>query len=270
MFRIAAVEKGVTQFTMARRIFGRDLYQVAAYHVGGLAVDTGMAHLAGTFIKHLRGFPVTLVVNTHAHEDHIGANAPLQAERNVPILAHPLAVPVIADPVRLALRPYQRFLFGYPRPSRAEPIPDKVWADGHEFRVLSLPGHSPDHIGLLDEEQGWLFCGDAYIGGRERVLRADYDVWEMIGSLERLRGLPLSALFCGSGSVVRDPAHRIGRKLAYLLETAGRVWDLRRAGLPDTEIAQRIFPADWVVRFVTCGHFAADHLVRSFLSRPPR
>ena len=52
---------------------------------------------------------------------------------------------------------------------RLEPAPltmalaegDVVDLGDRQFRVLHLPGHSPDSIGLLDERDGLFFSGDA-------------------------------------------------------------------------------------------------------------
>lgn len=267
--RAVIVGDGVVQFTMSRRVLGRDLYRAACYLVDGLLVDTGTAHGERAFLGALEGRPVSLVVNTHSHEDHIGGNALLHSTRGTPILAHPRALPFLADPRRLALRPYQRFLFGTPRPSPAEAIGATVSTNRHAFRVLETPGHSEDHIALYEEKRGWLFCGDAYIGGRERVLRSDYDVRGMIRTYERLAALPLDTLFTGTGAVVRDPIARIGRKLGHLLETGERIRELRRSGLEEREIARRLLPGDRAIRCVTSGHFASVHLVRSFLHPLP-
>src|SRR3989304_3731826 len=86
----------------------------------------------------------------------------------------------------------------------------------YAYRVLALPGHSRDHIGLFEETRGWLFSGDAYIGGRDRVLRRDYDVWDMIRTFRSLASLPINAMFTGTGHVLHDPVRRIERKLEYL------------------------------------------------------
>lgn len=269
MVRATALDNEITQFVAARRVGGRDLYRAAGYLVDGLLVDTGIAHTDEAFLRCLDDLCVNRIVNTHSHEDHIGSNALLQLERQVPILAHPQALPILAQPRRLPLRPYQRFLFGYPRPSLGEPIGDKVSTDRYEFQILQTPGHSPDHVALFEEKRGWLFSGDAYIGGKERILREDYDIWGMIRTLKRLSALPLNTLFTGTGSIIRNPIRRINNKIEHLLEVGQRVWDLQHAGLSAEEISRRLFPGDRFMRYITSGHFASIHLVRSFLRQSP-
>jgi glyoxylase-like metal-dependent hydrolase (beta-lactamase superfamily II) len=254
---------------MARQFLGRELYRASCYWVDGILVDTGTAHASNDLLARLAGRTIRVIVNTHAHEDHIAGNFALQQRYETPILAHPLALDVIAQPERLRLRPYQRFLFGTPKASRASAIPDRVaWSEG-EFQVLHTPGHSRDHISLYEPRRGWLFAGDAYIGGRERVLRDDYDVWEMIFTYEKLLRLPLRIIFAGTGKIVRDPIARIEKKVKYLRSLAQRVWELHDTGLEEEDVAARLLGRDILVRLVTSGHFSARHLIRSLLTRRP-
>ena len=171
MFRAEAIEGGVVRMVMSRELFGKELYPAACYLAGGLLVDTGIAHLSKDLVSCLKGKPVESIVNTHAHEDHMGANALLQKIFKVPIYAHRDALPIIAHPERLKLLPYQKFYFGLPAPADAEPIAEVLHVGGHRFRVHPAPGHSPDHILLHEEERGWLLCGDAFIAGQDRVFR---------------------------------------------------------------------------------------------------
>ena len=93
MFRAEAIEGGVVRMVMSRELFGKELYPAACYLAGGLLVDTGIAHLSKDLVSCLKGKPVESIVNTHAHEDHMGANALLQKIFKVPIYAHRDALP---------------------------------------------------------------------------------------------------------------------------------------------------------------------------------
>ena len=167
----------VTKIKMARALFGRPFYFTTAYWVDGLLIDTGCAHTEREIMQALDVLPVVRVVNTHSHEDHIGANAALQEKRGAEILAHPLALPVLADPRgNQPLQPYRRIFWGYPRPSEGQPIGETVETGHYRFQVIHTPGHGPDHICLYEPNEGWLFSGDLYIGGRDRALRVDYDI----------------------------------------------------------------------------------------------
>ena len=98
----------VTKFHLARTLWGRGRYFTACYLVDGVMVDTGCAHTVEELLRALDQSKVDLIINTHSHEDHIGANGALQHRDRAKILAHPLALPVLASPrEKQPLHPYQ-------------------------------------------------------------------------------------------------------------------------------------------------------------------
>lgn len=265
MFKIEVVDEGVLRFVMSRRLFGKDLYRSAAYLTGDLLVDSGISHRKKEFVKSLSGFPVSAIVNTHAHEDHMGANSALQESRRIPVYAHEDALPILANPKKLSLLPYQRLFFGEPSPSVGQPIGGTVLTERHAFQVLNSPGHSPDHIVLFEKSRGWIFSGDAFIGGLDRVFRESYDILGIIRTLQMLSALDAETMFTGMGNIIRKPTKKIRRKLAYFEEISNKIVTLHREGMGASEIARRLFPGDIIVRFVTSGDFSSAHLVRSIM-----
>jgi glyoxylase-like metal-dependent hydrolase (beta-lactamase superfamily II) len=256
----------VTKIKMARALFGRPFYFTTAYWIDGLLIDTGCAYTEGEIMQALEELAVEWVVNTHSHEDHIGANAALQEKRGAEILAHPLALPVLADPrSNQPLQPYRRIFWGYPRPSEGRPIGGTVETEHYRFQVIHTPGHSPDHICLYESDEGWLFSGDLYIGGRDRALRADYNIGAIMNSLKKIAPLEISRLFPGSGTVRENPSEDLLEKIAYLEETGKRVQELHRRGLSPRQIARRIFGPELLIAYVTLGHFSGKCLVQSYL-----
>jgi glyoxylase-like metal-dependent hydrolase (beta-lactamase superfamily II) len=256
----------VTKIKMARALLGRPFYFTTADWVDGLLIDTGCAHTEGEIMRVLEGLPVECVVNTHSHEDHIGANAALQERCSAEILAHPLALPVLADPRgNQPLQPYRRIFWGYPRPSEGQPIGETVETEHYRFQVIYTPGHSPDHICLYEPDEGWLFSGDLYIGGRDIALRADYNICAIIDSLKKIAPLEVSRLFPGSGTVRENPSEDLLEKIDYLEETGRRVRELCQRGLSLRQIARRIFGPELLIAYVTLGHFSGACLVKSYL-----
>lgn len=255
----------VQAFIMSRPILGHSFYQTAAYWVDGLLVDSGCFHTARQLLLATAGLPLAQVVNTHGHEDHIGANALLQKERGARVLAHPLALPILANPRRQHLHPYRRLFWGWPQPSAGLAAGAWVETERHRFRVIPTPGHSPDHIALHEPERGWLFSGDAFIGGRDRTARPDYDIQAIIASLKRMAALEPTLLFQGSGTVREDPTPELQRKIAYLEELGAEVRRLHAQGLGVPAIQKRLLGRDPYIRWLTLGHFRGEHLVRAYL-----
>jgi glyoxylase-like metal-dependent hydrolase (beta-lactamase superfamily II) len=260
----------VVVFRLARTLFGRGVYYTAAYYVDGLLVDTGCAYTVDELLQALEGLPVRLVVNTHSHEDHIGANSAVQARFGARILVHPLGQSALADPRRkMHLRPYQLLMWGYPDPSEALPIGERVQTEHHSFQVIHSPGHSPDHICLYEPERGWLFCGDAYVGGQDRALRADYNIWQIMGSLKVLAEREISWLFPGSGKEREGANPELRAKIRYLEETAEKVLSLYERGWGYRRIRRALFGRELTIAYWTLGNFSGRHLVRSFVEDRP-
>ncbi len=141
-------------------------------------------------VLHLR---CVLIVNTHAHFDHVGANAALRRATGAPLLMH-------ADDLTLygLLSQQAAYLGGiFPVPERV-PV-DRRLADGEtlqagalEARVLHTPGHSPGSICLLVESAPpLLLSGDTlFAGGIGRTDLVGGDEEALMRSLrERLLAL---------------------------------------------------------------------------------
>jgi glyoxylase-like metal-dependent hydrolase (beta-lactamase superfamily II) len=259
----------ITRFDLAHTLLGSGRYWTTAYYVDGLLVDSGCAYSAAELARALKDKPLNWLVNTHTHEDHIGANGLLQ--RNQPglqVLAHPLALPVLADPQHeQPLHPYRRLFWGWPTPSQARALIDGeiIRTEHYTFKVLYTPGHSDDHLCLYEEEQGWLFSGDLFVGGQDRALREGQDIWQTIASLKRITKLPLEILFPGSAKVRHQPGNELSVKISYYEERGEQVLELHRKGLGESEIARRLFGPPMWVELITLGHFARRHLVQAYL-----
>jgi glyoxylase-like metal-dependent hydrolase (beta-lactamase superfamily II) len=261
--------ENVIRFDLARTLAGRGRYWTTAYLVDRLLIDTGCAYTAPELVKALEDRPLTRIVNTHTHEDHIGANGPLQRQRaSLEILAHPLAIPVLADPRgQQPLHPYRRLFWGWPDPSCAYPLQDEAWIEMENFRfqVLYTPGHSPDHMCLYEPEQGWLLTGDLFVGGRERALREGYDIWQIIASLKRIAALPSNVMFPGSARIRENPKEELESKIAYLEEFGNKVLELHHKGWDLDAIVRKLCGRPMFIEIVTLGNFARRHLVLSYL-----
>lgn len=258
----------VTRFDLARTIAGRSIYWTTCYAVDGLLIDTGCAFTARELVTAVAGMPLSGIFNTHSHEDHFGANAILQRERGISAQADALALPVLADPRGCQpLHPYRRVFWGYPEPAIAQVIERGAWVETEHYRFQTIytPGHSPDHLCLYEPEQGWLFSGDVFVGGRERALRVDYDIWAIVDSLKKVAGLPLRWLFPAAARARENPAQELADKIAYLEETGEKVQTLYREGRPVDAIAHQLFGKRMFIEIVTLGHFTRQGLVRSFL-----
>jgi glyoxylase-like metal-dependent hydrolase (beta-lactamase superfamily II) len=104
------------------------------------------------------GLSIQLVLNTHAHWDHMAANAELLAATDAQLAIHSNDLPLLrakggADLWQIPVTP--------------SPDPDIMLTDGQtleigqlEIRVLFTPGHSPGHVSFYEANAGVVFDGD--------------------------------------------------------------------------------------------------------------
>jgi glyoxylase-like metal-dependent hydrolase (beta-lactamase superfamily II) len=259
------VHGAVTIFRLSGTLLGQSVYDTAAYLVGGLLVDSGSIRTSGELSAALVGRRPDVIVCTHSHEDHIGGISRLQREHATPTLAHSQCVPIIEDPSRQYLHLYRLLVWGRPRPAHAMPAPETIETATHEFRVIPTPGHSPDHIALFEANEGWLFAGDSYVGGKDRTLRYDNNVYEIIRSLRRMQALEPAILFTGNGKVRQPAMPHLQEKIGYLEELCARVHELHDWGLTAHAIRRRLVGPELFIAYYSLGHFSGAHLIRSIL-----
>ena len=267
MIRVDSVDNTpVVRLRLARQVLGRSYYQTAAYWVDELLIDTGCAHTAPKLTATLKSLGVSQIVNTHSHEDHIGANANIQEQFACTILAHPEALPILQDPKLQPLQPYRRLFWGWPKPSQGSAIGEWVETKAFRFQVIHTPGHSPDHVCLFEPERGWLFSGDAYIGGRDRALREGYDIHGIMASLRRLAELPVRMIFSGSGTVRTEGKQHLLEKIEYLEKLGQQIHTLYQEGMSVRGIRRRLLGRDPAIAYLTLDHFSGRRLVESYLA----
>jgi hydroxyacylglutathione hydrolase len=110
--------------------------------------------------------PVVLI-NTHGHVDHVGANKDIKERYDIPILIHSADVPILRSILQSGLS----LFLG----AKASPPPDRLLEEGDEvkigtcsLKVIHTPGHSPGCLCFVQD--GLLFSGDTlFCGGVGRT-----------------------------------------------------------------------------------------------------
>lgn len=259
----------VRQFLMGRVIDRRLIRAMACYYIDGLLIDSGTVHVSDELTAAFSGLPIHTLVNTHHHEDHIGNNSWLQKHRKLgPALAHPLAVPIIekSSPLIMALPEYRLITWGDPPASLARAIGSEVITENYRFKVLETPGHSPDHISLLEPEKGWLFAGDLYFGEKVYEIHLDEDPNIMLDSLKKLLQYEFEYLFCSSGKILLEGARQaIENKIAFWEEQREHIRYLHKQGLEAGEIRDRLYGPETLLYTKCNEELGKIHLVQAFL-----
>lgn len=255
----------VVRLKMGRDIDGQVWYWVAAYLVDGLLVDTGCQYTADELVEYLEGKKLKVAVNTHYHEDHVGANNQLTERFGVPVLASAESVPLINQVHKLY--PYQEIMWGYPEPSAVDCLPGRIETDRFHFDVIDTPGHCPGHVVLVEPERGWCFSGDLHVSRRPTVVRPEENVAQLVASMEKLLSLRTDrlVLFTSLGNVVQDGREALQACVNYLRDLSRKAKELEAEGLVASAIRERLFGEESDLVGPTDGQFSSENLIRAVL-----
>ena len=184
-------------------------------HAALIDSGTGVGDLRGEIAK-ITSLPC-IVLNTHYHWDHVGANDRFDAsainELEGDLLAREQSIGVFRESFRSAaergvLPPSfdpDAYHVVPPAATRLLRDGDVIDLGGRALRALHTPGHSPGHTCYLDEAGGLLFTGDAAYNGPVFACFEGSDPVAFARSAAELAALPGSPAVCpGHNDVVRD------------------------------------------------------------------
>jgi glyoxylase-like metal-dependent hydrolase (beta-lactamase superfamily II) len=153
------------------------------------------------------GLTIKYILNTHAHFDHIMANADLVAATGAPLALHPLDLPLLRANGGAAL-------FGMeaspsPEPDMELAAGDTISFGRYTFRVLFTPGHTPGHVSFYEPEAQVIFDGDVlFAGGIGRTDLPGGDYETLLDSInEELMVLPDEITVCSGHGPVTTIGH---------------------------------------------------------------
>lgn len=258
----------VLAIRMSRSFLGRPFWWTTAYWVDGVLIDAGPKCTAHELLRALQRVQVNQIIITHGHEDHIGGLAQLRTQYpEAVIYASPRTLPMLEDPSQLHMQTYRRILWGYPNPMPGvlslDSVNNVIKSPSFNLRVVETPGHSADHVTFFEPTQRWVFCGDAFISGRDDAWAPEYDMFGVISSLRTLASLRPERLFPGDGRVSRTPLPELHEKMGQLLRLTREVARLDAAGQTVPEMVAHLFHRESTLNFWTLGHFSATHLVEA-------
>lgn len=165
------------------------------------------------------GLPITRIILTHAHADHVGSLDALHSalpEAEVMISARDarlLTGDMSLDQHEPQTQPRGAFQPVSTRPTRLVVDGDRIGS----LLVVAAPGHTPGHIALYDTRDGSLIAGDAFqtraglaVSGTLRMLfpfpaMATWHRPTALASARALRALGPTRLAVGHGAVLDQP-----------------------------------------------------------------
>jgi glyoxylase-like metal-dependent hydrolase (beta-lactamase superfamily II)/8-oxo-dGTP pyrophosphatase MutT (NUDIX family) len=157
------------------------------------------------------GRPLTAIVLSHQHPDHVGAAAVCARRYGIPVWAHPRTAQALRGRVEVT-----RELHGGDRLDLG-PAPDG--SGPWHLEALHTPGHAAGHLAFYEPYYRLLFAGDMVSTLSSVVIAPpDGDLATYLESLHRLRGLDCRLLLPGHGS----PSARPGLTIDECLEHRAR------------------------------------------------
>jgi glyoxylase-like metal-dependent hydrolase (beta-lactamase superfamily II) len=171
-----------------------------------ILLDTGQgvaiyADLLKTALKELSdSSELEQIVLTHAHIDHLGGVRQVKekfgemAVSKMPWAGHDAPAGAITEIGHDAV----------------------VETEGATLRAVFTPGHAPDHLCYVLEEERALFTGDVVLGAGTTVIPDDTgDLGQYMDSLRRLLELDLETIYPAHGPVIRNPKEKIREYIAH-------------------------------------------------------
>jgi ribonuclease/clavin/mitogillin len=189
------------------------------------------------------------IVLTHGHPDHIGGAESVMKR---------------FGEVKVSKRPWPEVDSGYP--FAIAPIDEGciIKTEGATLRGFHAPGHCPDHLCFMLEEEGAVFSGDNVLGIGTTVIPAESgSLSDYMDSLGKLEAEKPSRIYPAHGPCIEDGRakvrqyieHRMAREvqiLAAMSSEPRKVIDIVRvvyAGYPEA-----LFPA--------AGQSVTSHLIK--------
>jgi len=223
-------EMTVTQLTFIPRLFPVNCY-IVEEEDGLTLIDAALPYSVRGILRAAAaiGKPITRIVLTHAHGDHVGALDALKRELPNAVVhisardARLLAGDATLDPGE-PNRPIRGDV-----PKNVQTRAERLLQDGDRIGsllALAAPGHTPGSMAFLDTRCGALIAGDAFqvrggmaVSGQLRPLFPfpAMATWSKELALESARKLQQNRptlLAAGHGRMLKRPDEAIGRAIA--------------------------------------------------------
>ena len=182
------------------------------------------------------GKPITRIILTHAHQDHVGSFEALATQLpSAEVLMGAREARIFAGDLTMDPSEPQTPPKGSIAPSKRTPA--RLLSEGDRvgpLEVIFSPGHTPGHLALLDTRDRSVIAGDAFqvfggvaVSGTLRPLFPFmfFSTWHKPSALEsarKIQALAPSRLAVGHGKVLEAPADAIRKAIADAERALGK------------------------------------------------
>ncbi|MDB4882486.1 MAG: Zn-dependent hydrolase, glyoxylase [Gemmatimonadetes bacterium] len=238
-------------------------YDVSAYLIDGILVDSGFPRAAHSMLRLVHQIRPRGAVITHWHEDHAG-NVPALASMGLPLAMQPQCETTLRE--RPHIRLYRDVVWG--RTSRlVGPVTSFSPAP---LEIIATPGHTEDHQVLWDAHRRIVVSGDLFLGVKVRVAHIHESPRALLASLRAIAALEPRLLLDAHRGVIRDAAAQLRAKIEWTEGQIAQIEELGAEGVSARAIVRRLYGAESFVGWVSAGEYSRRSFVRAVLREAAR
>lgn len=195
-------------------------------------------------LKDMNAFPPDIIILTHSHWDHTQGvpflrKMAARQKKEIKVMASKESIPLLED------QSWNKILFKGSLENIKDVTPinegDIVDLGGISLRIFDVPGHSKDHIAILDEKNKNIFIGDA-LGAKNgdhffipTFVPPHWDWDDFKNSVNKLREIDYDSLSLAHfGYIYEDEAKNFLDYAVSMYELWWRLFEENRDRLDDT------------------------------------
>jgi glyoxylase-like metal-dependent hydrolase (beta-lactamase superfamily II) len=181
------------------------------------------------------GRPITHIIATHAHRDHVDGIAALKEATGAPIYAHRRS----AIPESGGGDPSAEYVGRFAADVHVQ-HGDRIEGEDWTLEAVHTPGHAPDHLCLALGNGGVVFSGDHVMAWNTSVIAPpEGRMSDYLRSLSLLLERDATSFLPGHGGVVEEPRRTVK---AYLLHRKWREQAILDAVRKGTNTQRSLLP----------------------------
>lgn len=189
------------------------------------------------------------IVVTHAHPDHIGGVASVLRR---------------FGPLKVSKKPWPGEDERYGLEIDAIDHGARIHTEDATLRAIHTPGHAPDHLSFLIEEERGLISGDNILGIGTAVIPLDTgDLADYMQSLERVLAESPTRIYPAHGPLIEDGPAKIREYIEHRNDRERQILTaLDRGPMPVKEIVSIVYAAYPKVLHAAAGQSVTQHLMK--------